>query len=146
MDSTVFDLDEMLTQSPSAHPKRGRNVFAVVAVACVLGAAALLGVFLWRSPHRDAALFHRAYVLPAPNPIQPPALPLPVVTTTPPPIPQVVQLPAPRPSLGEIGAGLRRGLGEWELPHYVNAPQYGSGPNSPAPSQLKPHVATVPAE
>jgi len=149
VDNTVFDLDEMLTQaqSPSVRSERRRNMSAVVAIVGVLGTAALLAVFLWRSPRQDAALLHRAYALPAPNPIQPPALPLPVVTvTTPPPTPQVVQLPAPRPSLWEIRAELKRGLGEWEFPHYVNAPQYGSGPDSPAPSQLKPHVAAAPAE
>jgi hypothetical protein len=131
------------TQTPPARPKRLRGVSAVVAGICVLGTVALLGVCFQRSPRQDAALFRRAYTLPVPEPIQSPALPLPAVTVTlPPSAPQV----APRPSLWEIRAELKRGLGEWEFPHYVNAPHYGSGPDSPLPSQPNPHVASAWAE
>ncbi len=92
-------------------------------------------------------MFQRGYVLPSPEPMPSRTVSLPVVTVTPPPAnPQVILLPPPRRSLWEIRAELKRGLGEWEFPHYVNAPHYGSGPGNPVPSPLKPHLASVRAE
>lgn len=149
MERTVFDLDEMApqAQAPPARPERMSRVSAAVVIVCIVGGLALLGVLLKRLPHQQTAVFQRKYALPAPEPIPSPAFSLPAVTVTPPSAhPQVSHLPPPRPSLWEIRAELKRGLGEWEFPHYVNAPHYGSGPTSPLPSQLKPHYASAWAE
>lgn len=90
-------------------------------------------------------MLQQAYFIPSPEPLSLPQVPPPAVIITAPPAPQVVQIPPPRPSLWEIRAELKRGLGEWEYPHYVNAPHYGSGPDSSPPAQIKPHIAAAPA-
>lgn len=103
----------------------------------------LLGMFVWLSSPSDTGILQRNFTLPAPQPINSPQIPAPVVTTTPPPAPQVVRIPPLRPSVWVIRAELKRGLGEWEFPHYVNAPQFGSGPSGPSPSQPVPHIGVV---
>jgi len=139
-----------MMQRAHGSPGRARRtgkIAAVVAVTGVFGMLASLGLLVGRSPRQPSTMFHRGYVLPAPKPMPIPTVSPPMVTVTPPPaVPQVILLPPPRRSLWEIRAELKRGLGEWEFPHYVNAPHYGSGPDSPFPSPLKPHLAVVHAE
>ncbi|MCS7309100.1 MAG: hypothetical protein NZ741_02650 [Armatimonadetes bacterium] len=119
-----------------------RRYLAVGAAVCVV----LLWVwkFVALTPRREPALLQSAVTLPAPAPLEQPAIPMPSVTvTSPPPTLPVVQVTASRPSIWEIRAELKRGMWEWEFPHYLNAPHYGSGPDSPHPSQMKPHMATL---
>jgi hypothetical protein len=149
VDRTVWDIDSamrLMRVSPARSERTGK-VSASIAVLCIFGALTLLGVLLYRLPRRETAVFQRGYILPAPQPIPRPALSLPAVTVTLPAAPPPVYfVPPPRPSLWEIRAELKRGLGEWEFPHYVNAPHYGSGPDSATPSQIKPHLASAWAE
>ncbi|MGQ9488592.1 MAG: hypothetical protein ACUVTY_14545 [Armatimonadota bacterium] len=143
MEPTIFDLNEMAKLSPSTPPQENRRPLLAVMLALLIGGAMLLGVLVWRSAPSDAGILQRNYTLPAPQPINSPQIYAPVVTVTPPPAPQVVQIPPARPSLWVIRAELKRGLGEWEFPHYVNAPQFGSGPSSSSPSQPIPHIGVV---
>jgi len=149
VDKTALDMHRVMQR---AHASSGRwrhadKTSAAIAVMGVLGMLALLGILLGRLPRQEPTLFQRGYVLPSPAPIPNPAVSSPTMTVTPPPaVPQVILLPPPRRSLWEIRAELKRGLGEWEFPHYVNAPHYGSGPDSPLPSPLKPHLASLRAE
>lgn len=146
MEHTVYDLSQVQShvQAPAGHAEYPRWFRVAVVVACVAGAM----VWMWRflSPRHEPALVQRSVALPAPEPLSVQIAPPPVVVSPPPALPQMFQLPPPRPSLWEIRAELKRGLGEWEFPHYVNAPHYGSGPGSPAPSLLKPHFASALAE
>lgn len=149
MEHTVDDLDQTQAQgqmppAPHEYPRRFR---AVVTIACVIGAVIWVWRFLGTPARHEPALVQRSIALPSPQPLSVHNAPPPVfVVTSSPAMPQRLQVPSPRPSLWEIRAELKRGLGEWEFPHYVNAPHYGSGPDSPAPSQLSPHVAAALAE
>lgn len=149
MEKTVFDLQDMRTtaQPPFARREQMRHVSTAVSMACIIGSLALLGVLLQRLPHQQTAVFQKEYALSAPEPISDPVLSAPTITVTCPPAhPSVIQLPPVRRSLWEIRAELKRGLGEWEFPHYVNAPHYGSGPTSPLPIPLRPRLASAWAE
>ncbi|GIV16086.1 MAG: hypothetical protein KatS3mg022_1521 [Armatimonadota bacterium] len=149
MEHTVYDLDRMQAQGqmPPAPLEYPHWFGAAVTIACILGALIWAWRFLGTAARHEPALVQRSIELPSPQPLSVRAAPPPVVVVTPSSVmPQRLQLPPPRPSLWEIRAELKRGLGEWEFPHYVNAPHYGFGPDSPAPSQLRPHVAAAMAE
>ena len=149
MDRTSLDIEPTMQRvhgSPGRSRRTGK-IAAAIALTGIIGVVGLLGVLFHRLPRQDSIVFQRGYVLPAPESMPNPTVSPLVVTVTPPPaVPQVILLPPPRRSLWEIRAELKRGLGEWEFPHYVNAPHYGSGPDSPFPSPLKPHLAFVHAE
>ncbi|MER3472687.1 MAG: hypothetical protein C4335_01345 [Armatimonadota bacterium] len=145
MELTVFDLDATANPTPrmSEQSERMRPGLAL-AIVCLVGGIVLLSAFIWRARRPEAGVLQQSYLLPAPQPLSSPRVFAPVAIISPSPAPQVVQIPPPRPSLWEIRAQLKRGLGEWEFPHYANAPEYGSGPDSSAPSLLKPHLAVAP--
>ncbi len=148
MQQTVFDLDTVSAHSlPNADCPRRRPDYGLVTVALLLIATvALIAVLAHFSQSTSPSVLQRTYTLPSPQPLNPPPPALPTVTVTMPPPAPVVRIPPPRRSLWEIRAELKRGLGEWEFPHYVNAPHYGSGPSSPLPSPLRPHIATAYAQ
>lgn len=143
MEPTFFDLDEMAKLPPSTPHRENRRPVLAEILALLIGGTMLLGVSIWLSAPPDTGILQRNYTLPAPQPINSPQIPAPVVTITPTPASQVVQIPPHRPSLWVIRAELKRGLGEWEFPHYVNAPQFGSGPSGSSPSQPIPHIGVV---
>lgn len=146
METTIYDLDSM-TEPPPKPPVRSEHgrLRWLIAGVCLVAGLVLLWVYVWRSARPEPGMLQQAYFIPSPEPLSLPQVPPPAVIITAPPAPQVVQIPPPRPSLWEIRAELKRGLGEWEYPHYVNAPHYGSGPDSSPPAQIKPHIAAAPA-
>lgn len=146
MQPTIFDLDEITrapTDAPHSKARRAPLAVFLIIVSLVVGVA-LVEHLVRRSVRSDMAVLQRGYILPAPPSIASPQVLAPVVTVTLSPEPRWVQIPPPAPSVWEIRAQLKRGLGEWEFPHYVNAPEYGCGPNNPALSPLKPHIALAP--
>jgi len=147
MERMVFDLDSMPKgdRSDTRSPIRTCDTL-LMAGACLIAVITLVVVLLRLAQRPQPGVVQRAYVLPTPEALTPPQLVLPSVTVTMPPPAQIVQIPPQRRSVWEIRAELKRGLGEWEFPHYVNAPHYGSGPASPLPSQLSPLVATASAD
>ncbi len=145
MEKTVFDLDlPAPSPSPSQAPSaswRWRILGAAMGVAALL--LVLWGVIVLL-PQQEPVLLQSRIALPDPAPLSPPAITVPAVTVTPPPVaPPAMPLAAQRPSIWEIRAELKRGTGEWEFPHYLNAPHYGAGPDSPLPALAKPHLGTV---
>lgn len=145
MEQTVFDLNRRVGKG-RASPAGGalpRWILVASAAVCVVA----MFLVLWKRsapiPRPAPVLFHNRIVLPDPAPLAPPAVSMPTVTVTPPTtIPHAVVMSTARLSIWEIRAELKRGIGEWEFPHYVNAPHYGAGPNSPPPTLAKPHLAT----
>lgn len=148
MGKTVYNLDEMMhAQSRrSVSSERSRRPSLVLIAVGTLAVVVSVATFVQGRKHANPNVLYQAYTLPAPKPLMTPPPVQPVIVANAPVAPQLVRIPPARPSLWEIRAELKRGLGEWELPHYVNAPHYGSGPDSPLPGQVKPHLATAYAE
>lgn len=144
MEHTIFDLgaipnDQHFSNAGTGPPHKALFITGTLTLVLVL----VIAVLVLLNARPQPQVVQQALLLPTPEPLQPPRLPAPAVTLTMPPTQEIIQIPPPRPSLWEIRAELKRGLGEWEFPHYLNAPHFGSGPDSPLPSMLKPRIATV---
>lgn len=144
MEQTVFDLDRKVDQGRASptHTASVRWVLIASIAVCVGVTLLFLRKHSARVPLPQPVLFQSQIVLPDPAPLAPPAV-IPTVTASPPPtMPAAVAVAPSRLSIWEIRAELKRGIGEWEFPHYLNAPHYGAGPDSPPPALAKPHLAT----
>jgi hypothetical protein len=147
-DLTLYAERAVSQCTPTSASASVPQLFRLLLVAGIFVSGVIVGAWFQRSTPalpRETVLQH-THALPAPRPLPLPALPAPTITVSPPAPPRLVQIPPPRPSLWEIRAQLKRRLGEFEFPYYVNAPIYGSGPG-PAPiDALMPSVAQAVAQ
>lgn len=154
-DITFYNLNSTPTPISPVQPLWRQWAVALLACGIVLACVALLtvAVFVHRvAIPKDPLGAYQAYLLPPPKPLYT----LPIRATTSPytvvgqPVVVVMPRHVVRPSVWEIRAQLKRGLGEYEFPHYVNAPQYGWGPDTPSVEGFavpaEPHHATISAE